>query len=137
MSAPASDLRLHLDFWRPAITTAIAPHEAHLRGEVPGVDGNGGKVPDLFALLDLRRRAYTPTALDDHPDVSSWALSVLCAGRTVYEAAWAMDRVTDALEHAVVTIGGHESTPLRVEPGAAIGTKSGVASGSITLNYTL
>lgn len=137
MSAPASDLRIHFDYWEPALAAALSPNVAYLRGEVPGIDGNEGKTPRIYAVLDLRRRVFTPTALDDGPDVSGWSLSVFCVGKSVREAAWALNRVTSTYEHAVVTLGAYTSTPIRVEPGAAISSKSGVASGSVTLNYTL
>lgn len=137
MSAPASDLRVHLDFWQPALSTALSPREAYLRGEVPGLDGNSGTKPVLYALLGIRRRAYVPATFDDSPDVSGWALTVFGVGRTVGEAAWALNKVTQAFEHQTVTIGGYTSTPCRVDPGAEIGVKDGTASGSITLTYTL
>lgn len=137
MSAPASDVRLHLDYWIDALNTALDPRDAYRRGEVPGYDKNPGEKPKIYALVDIRRRAYTPMTMTAHPDVSGWVVTVWGVGRTVNESAWVLDKATEALEFASVTIGGHESTPLAVEPGAAIGSKDGIASGSISFTYTL
>lgn len=147
MSAPAVDLRLHLDYWigdygttqTGILGAALAPQKAYRRGTVPGLDGVGGTTPTSYAIVDLRRRGYTPQAMDRHADTSSWMLSVLAVGRFVDDVANMLAAVNEVLEERLATIGGHTSTPLEFDPAGSVAPsfKSGIASGSASYTYVL
>lgn len=136
-SAPATDLRLHYRLFEPLLKAAIDPNRFYEFGRVPGVDGNKGTQPAIYALLDVQRRPYAPQTLSAHTDVTGWALTVVGVGTTRNEAAWVLGQVTEALEELVVTLDGQESTPLLFDVHDPIRPDGDRQSGRVSYTYVL
>lgn len=112
MAAPELDERVHWDTIAAALNAKLGPDRVFGYGEVPGLDGNSGTVPPIFALLAIQRRFVAAKKSSRRAESSGWRISVRRAGETVDEAAWAALRITEALDDVRLTIGSHISTPV-------------------------
>lgn len=137
MSAPATDLRRHYNVALGLLNTALSPVVAYRFGEVPGADGNPGTLPDRYALVDIQRRYYRPTKMSARAHRSGWAVTVVGVGRNVDEAAWVLNRATDALEGIRLAFDPLESTPVTHERSDPIQLKDGLFEGRISWTYAL
>lgn len=126
MTAPVVDERPHATTIKTVLGSALGlePVTNDVRvydfGEVPGADGNPGKLPRIFATISIERVALALPKADRRPTRSAWRLSCRFAGRNVDEARWAAAQITGALDGQRLTIDGRESTPVRHEPGDPI-----------------
>lgn len=110
------DARPHSIAVRKAITAALAPDwSAYDYGKVPGANGNPGELPAIFALVSVERRPNVNLRMSAQSARVGWRLSVECVGRTVAEAAWAMNRVSLAVNEQALTIGSQLTSPIQFE----------------------
>lgn len=140
-SAPVTDERVHRDVIEPMLRAALgidAPgiQRVYDYGDVPGTDGNQGKLPDIFVLPTLERR-YVGPRRDGRAGRSGWRLSVRYVGSTVDEARWALNKVTAAIDEQRFTIGGVISTPVTHESTTDIAPDDGRYSGLTVWVYAL
>ncbi|WP_181312466.1 hypothetical protein [Nocardioides campestrisoli] len=137
MTAPGIDIREHYEIFEDLLTTALSPRKLYEFGSVPGVGGNKGDQPAIYGLLDVQRRPYTPQAISGHADVTGWAVTVVGVGRIRDEAAWVLNRASRALEELVVTVDGHDSTPLMFDAFDAIRPEGDRHAGRVAYTYVL
>lgn len=115
MDAPAVDERKHRAAIETAVTATLGPDRVFAPGDVPGLDGNPGNLPPIFAVLTIRRRFALPAKSSRRADVTGWRASVIAAGRTVVEVEWAGLRVAEALDGVRLNVDGHQTTPITHE----------------------
>lgn len=108
-SAPAIDLREHVEAHKAAVTAELGQWAAYEYGQVPPA------MPHIFALVSVERRFVPSTRITTQAGRSAWRVSVRTVGRTADECRWALHRATRALDEVVLTIGGHQSTRLQHE----------------------
>ena len=143
MAAPGPDERAHWAALKTAIAAKVGPKPGTTEtrvfqyGEVPGLHGRDGVIPDLFVLVSIQRRSVQPAKSSRRGDTSGWRVTVLCAARTVDETEWAGLKVTEALEDACLSVSGNTSTPLVFESGRAIGPDGTRFSGVSVWTYAL
>ncbi|HKY58305.1 MAG TPA: hypothetical protein VJL80_09730 [Aeromicrobium sp.] len=141
-TAPVTDERIHRDVLEPLLRAALGvePVTGDQRlydyGEVPGADGNDGVLPSVYVLLTVERRYVGPRRAG-RAGRSGWRITARYVGRNVDEARWALDKVTDAIDEARLTIGGYVSTPVTHESSTAIEPDDGRFSGLTVWTYAL
>lgn len=111
------DARVHAEAIKAALNIALAPKVAALDyDEVPGMNGNGGKLPNIYVAVSVERRAGAPlrkaTATTGR---TGWRIAARGVGRTVDECRWAMFHIAQALNETRLTIGGTVTTPIQFE----------------------
>ena len=143
-TAPVTDARPHSAAIKAAITGYLGgEHKAYDYDEVPGSPQNANEalrhepLPDLFALVAVERR-FTPYRRSTaQAGRSSWRISVRSVGRSIKEAQWVQDRVTDALDESRLSVSGAESTPLQHESSDAPTWSDGRYAATSIWIYTL
>lgn len=140
-SAPVTDERIHRDVIEPLLRAALGTEAGGAQrvydyGEVPGADGNPGKLPNIFALPTLERRYVAPRR-GGLAGRSGWRLAVRYVGRTVDEARWAQNRITLAIDERRLTIGDFTSSPVTHESTTDIAPDDGRYSGLTVWVYAL
>lgn len=137
MSAPSFDERPHADALAAAIKAQFGPWECYEHGEVPGLDGNAGSIPDIFALVQVSRR-YLPTQQAvRRASRTAWRASIHAVGRTADECRWAMNRISLALDSQRLAVSGRASTPIQHETSDDPGPDGGRFSALVRFTYTL
>lgn len=141
-SAPVTDERTHRDVIEPLLRAALGvepvtgSQRVYDYGKVPGADGNTGTLPSIYVLLTVDRRFVGPRRAG-RAGRSGWRITARCVGRTVDEARWALDKVTDAIDETRLTIGGYVSTPVTHESSTEIAPDDGRHSGLTVWTYAL
>lgn len=115
MTAPGLDERAHAKALAALIDAHLGPNDVYEYGKVPGVDGNPGKEPSIYVLIQVTRRYLPATRSVRQASRSGWRASVRAVGRTVDECRWASLRVSEALDGAYLTISALPSTPVQHE----------------------
>lgn len=100
---------------KSAIGAEVAPNSVYEYRQVPGADSNAGVLPSIFVLLSIERRQNIYVRMTARTDVSGWRVATRCAGRTVDECRWAMNRVARALDGQVLEVADQVSTPIQFE----------------------
>jgi hypothetical protein len=141
-TAPVTDEREHDATIRPLLADALGTEDngdarIYAYGEVPGMDGNPGTVPAIYALLVIERRYVPPGLMVARANRSGWRVTVRGVGRTVNEARWAITKATRTLEDRRLQIAGATSTPLILEVAQLVEPDDGRFSGLATWTYAL
>jgi hypothetical protein len=120
-SAPAIDARKHVAAARAAVTAQLDEWEAYEYDDVPGGEHTADEtlraepLPAIYALVSVERRYVPPIRAGARSGRSGWRLSVRAVGTTADECRWALWQATTALDEAVLTIDGHQSSRLQHE----------------------
>lgn len=130
-----SDERPHTTAILAALNAELTPRAAYLRGKVPGLDGNEGPEPVIYAIVDLERRNGNPPLRVARTTRRGWRVTVRGVGRTVAEAQWALAEVSTALEGVALTVDGTPTTPLIFEAADGVASDDGRYSGALTWTY--
>ncbi len=130
-----SDDRLHMTAAMTVLDAGLSPRDAYARGMVPGLSGNGGVEPAIYAIVDLERRGGAPPLRNVRTTRRSHRLTVRGVGRTVAEAQWVLAKASTAIEGAVLTVGDALSTPLVFEAAEGVSADEGRYSGAVTFTY--
>lgn len=115
MTAPVLDEREHAKVLAAAIKAQLGPRDVYEYGDVPGVDGNAGTQPSIYALIQVSRRFIPALHSTREASRSGWRVSVRAVGSTVNECRWATSRIALALDSQRVAIAGHLSTRIQHE----------------------
>lgn len=118
-----------------ALLTTTAGDDVYDYGEVPGADGNQGKLPTAFVVFSMARR-YVP-ASGGRTSVTGWRISCRFVGTTVPNARLVGTWITAALNEATVTVGGATSTPITHESTTAVAKDEDRFSGVSTWTYAI
>lgn len=109
---------------------------AYRQNEVPGTTGGpAGTLPNLFAIVHVERRFIGYTRSSGENDITGWRATIVHAGRTVTEAQWVAMRVSEALNEAVLMIGGEPYGPVQFELEQTPESDSGRYSGRTQWTY--
>ncbi len=116
------DARPHAEAVKAALNAALGPDvHAYDYDEVPGSDLNPNDeqraepVPDIFVVIAVSRRAAPPTRGGYTTGRTGWRIETRGAGTTTDECRWAMYKAAVALNEAVLTIDGTDTTPVTFE----------------------
>lgn len=142
-TAPALDVRKHVEALQALINAAAAPNEAYPHGEAPGdsrnpdVDARRKPVPAIYALVSVSRRTVPTTRMNGRPSRTGWRVTVRWVGTTTSEALWLEQRISWALEGIALELDGLTSTPIQHESSGEVAPDEGRFSGLTRFTYAL
>lgn len=113
--AHALDERQHAEALKAAINARLTPHSTFEYGAVPGLNGNAGTHPSIYALVQVERRSIPTRSAVRRATRTGWRASIRAVGRTPNETRWASQRIAEALDGTRLTVGGFETTPVEHE----------------------
>lgn len=149
-SVPGTDERAHRDVIEPLLSAQLGVEPGTVPpvgrvydyGMVPGDENHPVEAerekspPAIYVLLTIERRYVGPRRAG-RAGRSGWRVLARYVGRTVDEARWALDKVTDAIEEQRLDIAGQTSTPVTHETSTAIEPDGGRFSGLTAFTYAL
>lgn len=100
---------------KAAIKAQLGPNNVYDFGQVPGADGVGGTLPNIFVLLSVERRYNDTRILSGDDGLTGWRIAARSVGRTVDECRWAMLKVATALDGKRLTLDGAVTPPIQFE----------------------
>lgn len=109
------DARLHAEAVKAALNGSLGADKALDYDEVPGMNGNAGKLPNIYVAVSVERRAGAPLRATASTGRTGWRVGARCVGRTVDECRWALFKVAEALNEQRLTIDGAQTTPIQFE----------------------
>jgi hypothetical protein len=130
-TAPVVDARPHVAAIKAAIKTHFGRWDAYDYGEVPS------PLPFIYALVSVDRRFIPARRTTAQAGRSSWRVTVRSVGRTADECRWAATKVAEALDEALLTVGGYGSTRLLHESSSDAEPDDGVFSALSSYTYTI
>lgn len=130
-TAPVVDQRPHVAAVKAAIKSTFGRWDAYEYDEVPD------PLPFIFALVSVERRFVPPRRTTGHAGRSSWRVGVRSVGRTADECLWAVAKVAEALDEALLTVDGYGSTLLSHEDTSDASADEGRFSATSFYTYTI
>lgn len=125
----------HATAIKAALTTAGAvPYDYD---EVPGMNGNPGSVPQWFTAVSVTRRFGGNDRLTSQSGVEGWRISTVAAANNVTNARNIRAKIHQALEGVSLTVGGEQTTPIKLEGADQIAPDGTHHSGLSTWTYAL
>lgn len=116
VSAPTLiDPRVHATAVKAALDAALGAGKALDYDEVPGTNGNAGKLPNIYVAVSIERRGGARVRATATTGRTGWRVAARCVGRTVDECRWALFKVATALNETQLTIDGLPTTPVQFE----------------------
>lgn len=139
MTVHAPDARAHLDALRDAIPLSLSMYDY---GAVPGMKNssgttNPGTTPTTYGLWQIERTTLDNGLMARHSRRTGWRLSLRAVGKTTANNCRIALGHLLALENAVLTIDGHETTPLHIESVDDAAPDDGYYSALVRIAYTL
>lgn len=137
MTAPTLDARKHAEALKVDLKAALNSQHVYDYDEVPGVDGNPGPLPGIFALISVELVPSTNRRMTGQSAVRRWIASVSGLGETVDESRWALAKIAGALYEKRLTVDGTATSPLlSPEPGQAPRREDGRYIGRLIFTYS-
>lgn len=116
-AAHAVDERAHAAALSAAVAANIGAWGVYGYGEVPGMNGNPGSIPEIYVLLQVERTFLPATRQSRLASRTGWRAVVRGVGSTPTEMRWAMNRIHLSLDSQRLTVDGFTSTPVAFESG--------------------
>lgn len=117
------------------LNAALAPAVAYEYGKVPGSNGNPGKEPSKYVLVDVSRRYVDSFRGGGGPSVKSHRLGTRYVAKSGADARTMQKRITDALEGQIVATDVGEIGPFIFESSDAITLTDGFHVGTDTWTF--
>jgi hypothetical protein len=121
----------HVAAIRDTLTDALGQWSAYDYDDVPD------KLPALYALVTVTKRAGAPVYMCGGKATTGYRLTTLAVGRTVDEARWVRDIIAATIEDQALDVAGTPSTRVRLESEQPIEPDDGRYSGLTTWTYAL
>lgn len=113
------DARPHAEAIKAALDDPLWNWSAYDFDDVPGSNGNPGKLPGIYVAFTVERRANPLVRNPGRTGSVGWRVALRSVGRTVDECRWAQDRVGFALNEERLPVEGRYSSRLQFESGQA------------------
>jgi hypothetical protein len=123
---------------------ADTPLPIYPTDEVPGSNDNPPassdappeETPPLFADLTVSR-VHTPSnRFSGSTSQVTWRVLIRGVGRTVAEAQWAKNQISEVMDSATPVLAGATCTPMSFEADTAIGFVDGFQEGASSWTFT-
>lgn len=121
----------HVAAIRDTLTDALGQWSAYDYDDVPD------KLPGLYALVTVTKRAGAPVYMCGGKAATGYRLTTLAVGRTVDEARWVRDIIAATFEDRITDVAGYETTRVRLESEQPIEPDDGRYSGLTSWTYAL
>lgn len=130
------DERPHVEAIVERATQALGPDVvAYDRGTVPGVDGNPGEQPELYAVVDVARRPGGAARAGGATPTTLWRCWIRIVGETANEVRWGNNRITQAFEDQAIEVGGRATSGFTWDDGDPADRDQGKFSGFTSWIY--
>lgn len=113
------DSRPHAVAIKEALDGILWDWSAYDFDDVPGSNGNPGKLPGIYVAFSIERRPNPLVRTPGRAGSAGWRVALRSVGRTVDECRWAQNRVALALNEERLLVDGDYTSRLQFESGQA------------------
>jgi hypothetical protein len=103
---------------------------------VPGTNNNPGTTPAAYLLQTVERRFAPADRLSAQSAVTGWRITVRAVGADANSVRVSLSQAAAALNEAVLTVGGKQTTPVQHESSLPAEWDDGSYSGLDTYTYS-